>query len=138
MLYLFYILVWLLPECVILRLLRVGWFRRLLVRRGLKRALRYCWNRRDSGWFVFVGSHYSGMSSGLCILFGNVWLLSYSPEVESVLFPEFGTRVEEFGGTRSRGYWWGTSVSALRVDYLRWLCSCYGIDMDKYFNKLAR
>lgn len=136
----FRILYSLLPERVILCLLRIERLRRALVRRGLKRALRYCWEHRSSCWYIFEGSTLCGLVETLCTIFGAVYLLRYSNVVVGRLFPEFGTCVEEFGGHRNCGYWWRAHSPREcegRADYLRWLCGCYNIDMDAYFDKLA-
>lgn len=55
-----------------------------------------------------------------------------------LFLPEFGERVSDFGGEYDPGWFWWDERTGFggRVDYLRWLCSCYDIDMDAYFRSL--
>lgn len=133
----------LLPERVILCLLRIEWFRRALVRQGLTCALKFCWVRGGTYRYVFEGSRLKSLSEGLCYIFGGgVGLLHRFDRLDEKLFPEFGTRVVDFGGSWKRNYYWWDCYSHRqcegRADYLRWLCGCYGIDMDAYFEMLAK
>lgn len=133
------------------------WLRRAVTRRGLRRVIRYAWSHRDSfdgKAFSFCGSFLNYMCMSLRMaftdcgfypsvtlgLFGH-GLYGRKPLFE-VLLPEFGIRVEDFkgrnDGSGSDGSWWNPySGYGGRADYLRWLCSCYGIDLDAYVKRLS-